>query len=232
MHFSICIPTLNEEKYIGGLLADLVTQTHRDFDVVVADGNSSDHTSEVVRTFVNKLKIKFLVSPQRGIPYLVFLDADSRISPDFLAAISARLTAHPFDFASSILIPNSPKILDRIIFSTFNYLFLIPMRHIQPAAFGAFICITKSAFTSINGFPENISFGEDVELSRLLHRRKFRFHLFRKPAVLFSTRRLDKEGRLQFILKILKAFFYYYFKGPITDNSSFQKKVLHEFGKF
>ena len=37
MKFSIIIPTLNEENYIGGLLESLVSQTFKDFEVIVVD---------------------------------------------------------------------------------------------------------------------------------------------------------------------------------------------------
>src|SRR3989338_5592431 len=45
-YFSVIIPTLNEEKYLPKLLKDLVSQTYRDFEVVLVDGNSDDKTVE------------------------------------------------------------------------------------------------------------------------------------------------------------------------------------------
>ena len=49
--FSIVIPTLNEEKYIGRLLDSLESQTYKDFEVIVVDGGSSDKTVDVCNEY-------------------------------------------------------------------------------------------------------------------------------------------------------------------------------------
>ena len=49
--FSIIIPTLNEEKYLPHLLADLAKQTFQDFEVIVIDGQSTDQTVPKTKLF-------------------------------------------------------------------------------------------------------------------------------------------------------------------------------------
>ncbi len=46
---SIIIPTLNEEKYLLGLLNSLKKQTYMDFEVIIADNNSKDRTKQIAK---------------------------------------------------------------------------------------------------------------------------------------------------------------------------------------
>ena len=51
IYFSIIIPTLNEQNYIGNLLNDLTLQTYKDFEVIIVDGKSKDDTKKIVDKF-------------------------------------------------------------------------------------------------------------------------------------------------------------------------------------
>jgi len=44
---SIIIPTLNEEKFLPHLLKSLKDQTFKDFEIIVADNNSTDITRSI-----------------------------------------------------------------------------------------------------------------------------------------------------------------------------------------
>jgi glycosyltransferase involved in cell wall biosynthesis len=69
MFCSIIIPTLNEEKFIGGLLDDLASQSFTDFEVIHVDGNSEDKTCEIVETFQSKLKVQTIKTEKRNLSY-------------------------------------------------------------------------------------------------------------------------------------------------------------------
>lgn len=57
MHFTIIIPTHNEEKNILYCLQSLVQQTHQDWNIVVVNDGSTDTTQEKVESFIeNSLK--------------------------------------------------------------------------------------------------------------------------------------------------------------------------------
>ena len=60
--FSICIPTWNRRDYLGKLLESISHQIagDRDFQVVIADNNSSDGTHLEVFKYHEKLNIKYL----------------------------------------------------------------------------------------------------------------------------------------------------------------------------
>lgn len=48
---SVCIPVFNGARYIGETLESLVSQTYKDFEVIVSDNASTDGTADVVSRF-------------------------------------------------------------------------------------------------------------------------------------------------------------------------------------
>jgi glycosyltransferase involved in cell wall biosynthesis len=95
---SILIPARNEEKNIGNLLDDILAQDYQNFEIMVFNDQSTDHTSPIVAGFEKKDgRVKLIHSS--GLPdgwlgknhachtmsklakgdYLLFLDADVRI---------------------------------------------------------------------------------------------------------------------------------------------------------
>jgi glycosyltransferase involved in cell wall biosynthesis len=244
MRFSICIPTLNEEKYIGGILGCLEKQTFRDFEVIVSDGNSSDNTKKEVMKFSGKFPLTFLESPKRGVSfqrnyaaksakgeYIVFFDADVMIEKDFLEKINSYLEKESIDILTTWNKPISDKPIDEFIYLFMNIFMLELIKKKTPGAVGVFICVRKSSFEKIGGFRENVSFGEDFDLAKRLHESGFTYALLKKPKIHVSVRRFDKEGRLNMIIKNLRVATYY-LKDKKNYIDKIQGKFKHEFGRF
>jgi glycosyltransferase involved in cell wall biosynthesis len=244
MKLSICIPTLNEEKYIGGILNCLKEQSYKDFEVIIVDGKSEDRTKETVKNFKGGFSLSFIESPKRGVSfqrnyaakhakneYLIFFDADVKIENDFLEKINNHLENNKIDILTTWNKPISDKPVDEFIYLFMNIFMLELIKKKSPGAVGVFICVRKKAFEKIGGFREEISLGEDYDLAKRLHESGFTYALLRKPKVKVSVRRFDKEGRLNMIIKNLRGITYY-----LRDNKTFidkiQGKFKHEFGKF
>lgn len=244
MKFSICIPTLNEEKYIGGILGCLEKQTFKDFEVIIVDGDSQDKTKEEVLKFSGKYPLQFLKSPQRGVSfqrnyaakkaisdYVIFFDADVMIESEFIEKINKQLEKKEIDILTTWNKPISNKPIDEFIYLFMNIFMLELIKKTNPGAVGVFICVKKSSFEKIGGFREKVSFGEDFDLAKRLHDSGFTYALLKKPKVHVSVRRFDKEGRLKMVVKNLRAATYY-----LTNNNDYidkiQGKFKHEFGKF
>lgn len=64
---SVIVPTLNEERYIGAVLDDMLGQEGLDADVevLVADGGSTDATREIVRTYALHHNVRLIENPRR-----------------------------------------------------------------------------------------------------------------------------------------------------------------------
>jgi len=239
--FSVVIPTLNEERYVGILLAALCKQDFKDFEVIVVDAKSIDRTKEVVKKYNKRLNITFVESPKKGVSaqrnygaklsvneHLIFFDADVDPEPRFLSKIVAYVKRKPADVLTSWNIPISDKLVDEFIFWFHNALVLETIKKISPGAIGTFIYVRKSVFKKINGFDESISFAEDWDLARRIFEKGYKYVLLKDPKIRVSVRRFDMEGRSQMIWKNIRAAFLIHKKGI----KGVQDKVKYEVGKF
>jgi glycosyltransferase involved in cell wall biosynthesis len=66
--FSVIIPTYNRAELLGRTLRSLVAQIYKNFEVIVCDDGSTDHTKEVVASFNNDLNIKYVWEENWGGP--------------------------------------------------------------------------------------------------------------------------------------------------------------------
>ncbi|HET6209045.1 MAG TPA: glycosyltransferase, partial [Jatrophihabitans sp.] len=101
MKLSVIVATYNRSAQLRQTLHQLTRQSLQasDFEVVVSDDGSADDTAEVVRSFANRLRIRYHFQQDLGFraaaarnagarmargPILVFLDAGALAGPDFL----------------------------------------------------------------------------------------------------------------------------------------------------
>ena len=76
--------------------------------------------------------------------------------------------------------------------------------------------ISRKVFFKVGGFAEKVVHAEDFDLSKRLIKAGFQLRLLREPKLIFSLRRLRREGTLQVLRKYSQAAFHVLFKGPIT----------------
>jgi succinoglycan biosynthesis protein ExoA len=64
---SVIVPTLNEERYIGAVLDDMLAQERIDADVeiLVVDGGSTDRTRAIVGAYAARADVRLLDNPKR-----------------------------------------------------------------------------------------------------------------------------------------------------------------------
>jgi succinoglycan biosynthesis protein ExoA len=64
---SVIVPTLNEERYIGAVLDDMLGQEGLDADVeiLVVDGGSTDATRAIVGSYAAKTNVRLVENPKR-----------------------------------------------------------------------------------------------------------------------------------------------------------------------
>lgn len=136
---SVCIPARNEAKSIGAALSSLLASEHDDYEVLVLDDHSDDDTPSIVSDWMKKSdRVKLLQSPplpegwngkqhacwqlanSAQHEFLLFLDADVRLSADALTRILAEQAVRDVSLLSGF--PRQET-------GTFSEKLLIPMMH-------------------------------------------------------------------------------------------------------
>jgi glycosyltransferase involved in cell wall biosynthesis len=221
---SIIIPALNEEKYIGGLLSDIASNTldKNAYEIIVSDNGSIDGTASIVSVVALRnpnAKIKLVSVPERGVSrarnngaaasegqYLLFIDADARLhDPRYLEKILKEMKEKKLDLATLRPTTDSFVYADHIICAGFNHLMTKTISSSMPAvAGGAGVVTTKDLHQKTGGFDEKMKVAEDVDyVKRGL---QFgRFGIIESAATTFNNRRFAKEGRLKLCAKYTVA---------------------------
>lgn len=105
---SVLMPVYNGEKYIGQAINSVLSQSFRDFELIVIDDGSTDKTAEIVGTYSDK-RVRYVANPtnlglagarNRAIEisngdYLAWLDCDDISLPSRLLKQVALLDEHP-----------------------------------------------------------------------------------------------------------------------------------------
>jgi glycosyltransferase involved in cell wall biosynthesis len=102
---TVVIPCYNQARFLGEAIESALSQTYKNFEVVVVDDGSDDHTSEVAARYgrvrlVRQENKGLSAARNRGFAegrgeYVVFLDADDRLLPDALEVGVGKLETHP-----------------------------------------------------------------------------------------------------------------------------------------
>lgn len=222
--FSVIIPTLNEEKFVGHLLDSLVSQTQKDFEVIVVDGKSKDKTLATVSVYAHKLpKLTVLKSTKALLPHqrnlgaqaatgewLVFVDADSILMSHFFERFSRFIARDKPKLATTWFMPDSETNGDALITLIGNLIVEASLLLKRPVAPGPLTVVSRQAHEAIGGFDESHRYGEDVDYARRQKEQGNNLVILRETLYSLSLRRLRKEGTLKvlqkFILSVLSVF--------------------------
>jgi len=104
---SIIIPTYNYGKYIEKAIDSVLSQTYKDYEIIVVDDGSEDATSAILKSRFPG-KIQYIYQEHQGVSaarnlginrangkYILFLDADDYLLPDALASRVSFLEMQP-----------------------------------------------------------------------------------------------------------------------------------------
>ena len=200
MIYSIIIPTYNEEEYLPVLLESIKEQDFDDYEVIVADANSTDRTREIAEEYG-------CIVVDGGLPgvgrnngakvakgeYLLFLDSDLQLTEDYLRDVLYEFQIENAGIAITQMKPLSNKVQDKIFHDFANY-FMISVEKIKPHGAGCYGIIAKRELhEKCGGFDESLTFGEDTDYIERLAKEE-RFKVLRNAKIGVSTRRLEEEG--------------------------------------
>ena len=198
---SIIIPTFNEEKYLPILLSCIKDQTYKDYEVIVADANSTDKTKEMAIEFGARVV-------EGGIPgigrnngtkkaqgeVLLFIDSDVRFENDFIEKVLTEFKTKNLDFAIPYFHTKNESKRLSLFFKNAN-IYKKVMQHTRfPDGTGQFFIAKKSVFEKLGGFSD-YQVAEDTDLAWRAARKKYKVGTV-SPRFYSSTRRLEKVGIL------------------------------------
>ncbi|MGH9932739.1 MAG: glycosyltransferase family 2 protein [Pyrinomonadaceae bacterium] len=190
---SVIVPCYNEEQFIGKALANLAKQySSEDYEIIVVDGMSDDHTREVVEDFRKshpELLIRLLDNPERNIPHAL-----NRGIAAAHGEIIARMDAHAAPSSGYIrrcvevlgednaavvgmpcrVRPGADSVMARAIAIAVSHPFGIGDAKYRLGAKGkmqeevdtvAFACFSKSLWSELGGFDEKLLTNEDYDFN-------------------------------------------------------------------
>ncbi len=208
---SIIIPTLNEEKYLPKLLDSIKSQTFKDYEIIVSDGNSKDKTRQIAKKFGCKV-VKGVGLPAVGRnkgakaargELLLFLDADVILPEKFLESTLKEFEKRKADVAFCVPVPIGGKLRDVIMLAVYD-VFVTIAQYIKPFGSGFCILAKKEFHKKLRGFNEKIPYLEDIDyIQRTAKIGKYRVL---NSWVLLSMRRFEKEGRWHTFARYLRTY--------------------------
>lgn len=230
---SIIVPTLNEQDRLPRLLNCLRKQTFQNFEVIIADANSTDRTKEIALAFGCKIVEGGIPSHGRnqGIKaargnLILSLDADLIFDDDFLEKAIGEFNQKNLDVATFLLLPISEK---RFPFSKFlfNFFYNYPLKLLEGKwVHGTMgILIKKSIHKKIGGWDEEVRVVEDHDYVKRASKIG-KFGVIKSTKIFTDLRRFKKEGWVKVGLKYAVAELHFQFKGPIKKEL-FQYKFDH-----
>lgn len=212
--FVVVIPCYNEEKYVTGLLEDLCQQTVQPDMVVVADCDSEDNTVEAVAQFADRLPLQIVRSRGRSPAaarntavestncrpedYLIFIDADMRVQPDFVQKLQAETRKYPVDSVTPEFKCDGHYKLYRLfmLHSNLYHRYVITMRNRAAGMVGVMV-VRKGMHDYVGGFPEDMGIvADDLWYVARLNKAGATARYAATIQVVNSSRRLSEDGVL------------------------------------
>ena len=168
--FSVIITTYNRAVLLQRALSSLNAQTEKDWEAIIVDDGSSDHTEELIKDVISEnKKFKYVYQKNAGYSrskntgiflskgkYITFLDSDDEYFPNHLETRRDLLANYPAtDFLyGGITIAGGQFVPDR-----FDYKKLISL---SECVIGGTFFIKRQVAFSLNGF-NDIAMGSDAD---------------------------------------------------------------------
>lgn len=185
MKYSFIIPVYNRPDEVDELLKSLTKQNYKDFEVVVVEDGSSVSCEEVVSAYTTLLDIKYYRKPNSGPgqtrnygvkhcygEYVIILDSDCILPPDYLLAVDNELKQNPTDaFGGPDAAHESFTSLQKAINYAMTSFFTTggirgsskgKMDRFYPRSFN--MGIRREVYEKLGGFSK-MRFGEDIDFS-------------------------------------------------------------------
>jgi glycosyltransferase involved in cell wall biosynthesis len=181
--FTVVVAAYNAEHWLGATLSSVLGQDFADFELIVVNDGSRDHTSDISQG-TGDPRVRVINSENRGVscarnlglsqsaaPNVVFLDADDLLEPGALAIMAQALDNNPLApacFGKHVKIDANGNELvsrDRVIkrpFPTSDTLWHLLARNF--IVNGGALAARTECVRRVGGYDPSLRFAEDWEL--------------------------------------------------------------------
>ncbi len=220
MHLSIIIPAFNEARLIEQTLASVATAVAANAtpgfssDVIVVDNNSTDNTAELARQAgarvvfepINQIgRARNAGAAQATGEWLLFLDADSLLSPELLADIQRMIKSRKYvGCGSTLRMDGLPW------WANLTLQFWTGISILCRWAAGALVVCRRDAFQDVGGFDQELYALDEVRLSKQLKRwgkrKGLQFTILTKHPLETSSRKVSLYSGREIAGQIFRIF--------------------------
>ncbi|MDS3859214.1 glycosyltransferase family A protein [Thermosynechococcaceae cyanobacterium BACA0444] len=177
---SVIIPAFNAAHYLEQTLTSVIQQSLTDFEVLIIDDGSTDHTGEMVQAWVEQdQRIHYFYQANQGVSasrnygiaqargeFIAFLDADDLWYPDKLALQVKHLQSNPnlgVSFGRVNFLTKEGQPLGQL--STSPLVNLRPRDFLlgNPTTTSSNLLVRRATLTEIGGFDLEMRYAEDLE---------------------------------------------------------------------
>ena len=205
---SVVIPLFNKGNSIEKTISTVISQSYKDFEIVVVNDGSTDNSLEVVRG-INDERIRIVDKSNGGVSsarnrgimeakynWIAFLDADDLWEKDHLDTLHFLITKYPLDnvFCTSFTRSNQNQNLkeDNTTIVIEDYFSEAIKYHFF---WTSVVLINSSVFKKVGVFNEALSRGEDLDLWARIGC-EYRFIKSNKVTAIYVQ---DSENKLSFM---------------------------------
>ena len=167
---SIILCTFNRAKYLNHCIDTVINQTYQNWELLVIDDGSQDHTFEIVNDYLQKHRnIRYLKHQNRKLAiaknigiqasfgkYITFIDSDDAYLPNHLESRLDYMQAHP-----DVDLIEGGFACDEDIFLA-DFFQPGKMINLRDCVLGPTFFGKRKVFFELQGF-NNISYAEDAE---------------------------------------------------------------------
>ena len=196
---SIVIPSYNYGEYLGAAIKSALGQGYKNIEIIVVDGGSDDNSVEIARKYPVKVlelgrcglakAIGAGVAASKG-SYILKLDSDDMLHPDFASKTVAALEENPeLGYAYTQLVGFGA---DSFFFE--SCAFSLKMLLKRPAYIPGSVLIRKIAYLEAGGYDLSLPFQEDWDFLLKLAERG-RYGVLVPLPLLFYRQHFQSRGR-------------------------------------
>ena len=202
---SVIIPTYNRASFLPLAISSVLAQTYEDFELIVVDDGSTDHTFSVTKTFLKDKRVRYFYQENQGQSLarnhalaqscgelIAFLDSDDVWHPDKLEKQLKAFDANP----EADIVHGDEALIDERgeVISLKNMKrhsgFITPQLLTDNSVIITTALVRRRCFDEMGGFDETERLAEDYELW-LRFSVKYRFYYL--PGIVALYRVMENQ---------------------------------------